>query len=241
MAKHPSCSFIHDFQDLQSNWKFHDWAKRSQAWIDKYGSGNPRCECIDTKPHLIDAAESCEGWISGEEGLALFHYAQDVTSGVIVEIGSWKGKSTIYLGAGARGERTRVFAIDPFKGSPIHQVNGPVFTLPEFLENIQNAGLLDVVTPLTLSSLEARKLCPFTVAVLFIDGDHDSPHPAEDIEAWEPLVKVGGRIAFHDAYFPGVVSAIGWVKQTGLYEEGMYHANIWTAIKVGSGATVVQA
>src|SRR5688500_180349 len=81
-------------------------------------------------------AEKVHGWLTADEGDLLFRLARNVTArmGVIVEIGSWKGKSTIFLARGSlAGSRVRVYAVDPHTGSEVHrQMWGRVATFPEF-------------------------------------------------------------------------------------------------------------
>src|SRR5690349_9965124 len=91
-----------------------------------------------------------EGWLNPSEGRVLFRLASKCTGrGVIVEIGSWKGKSTIWLGKGAKtGKRPQIHAIDPHTGSPQHrEAMGEVWTFEEFKRNIKTAEIDDIVVP----------------------------------------------------------------------------------------------
>src|SRR6266568_7791612 len=87
------------------------------------------------KPLIADVP----GWLTDEEGEALYDLAQRCTGrGVIVEIGSWKGKSTICLGLGSRaGNGVRIFAIDPHAS----------YRFGDFKTNVERAGIADLVTP----------------------------------------------------------------------------------------------
>jgi MMP 1-O-methyltransferase len=130
------------------------------------------------------------GWLSDEEGEALYELAKDCTGkGVIVEIGSWKGKSTICLGRGSRaGSGVRIFAVDPHA----HYRHG------EFRENVERAGIADLVTPVKGLSQEVADSFDEPIELLFVDGSHEEELVREDFEKWVPKVVEGGTIAFHD-------------------------------------------
>lgn len=149
-----------------------------------------------------------QGWLSDAEGELLFDLArQCVGKGVIIEIGSWKGKSTIWLAKGSQaGRSVPIYAIDPHLGSSEHQTmfEGPVNTLDEFKKNIYNARVNDVVTPIVAPSLEAAKIFDKPIELIFIDGAHEYDLVLSDFEAWFPKIILGGRIVFHDTIgFPG--------------------------------------
>lgn len=155
--------------------------------------------------------EKVEGFLSQNrnnlrEGEVLFHLARKAPKGsTIVEIGSWQGKSTIWLGKGAeRSGSCALFAIDPHTGSPEHRQGGKhVWTFDLFSQNISNAGLQHLVKPLVKSSVDAAGEVKESVDLLFIDGAHEEEAVRADLKTWFPKVKEGGVIAFHD-------SALGW-------------------------------
>src|ERR1041385_9078450 len=94
--------------------------------------------------------DTVEGWLNEAEGRLLYRLARACSGkGVIVEIGSWKGKSTIQLANGSHdGRRIKIHAVDPHTGSPEHQSGTPgVWTFDEFQRNIKAAGVRDVVVP----------------------------------------------------------------------------------------------
>jgi predicted O-methyltransferase YrrM len=142
-----------------------------------------------------------DGWLTDEEGALLFELARDCMGrGAIVEIGSWKGKSTIWLGRGSMaGRRVKVWAIDPHTGSEEHrQAFGRVSTFKEFEQNIASAGLTGLVTPIVKTSQDAAVSFEGPVELLFIDGAHDYVSTKSDFQAWFPKVVDGGIVAFHD-------------------------------------------
>jgi predicted O-methyltransferase YrrM len=141
-------------------------------------------------------AASVEGWLSDAQGRALFRAAAATTGrGAIVEIGSWKGRSTTWLASGARLAGRRVYAIDPHRRS--REYPG-VETEHEFLANLARNGLTAVVEPLVMSSEEAAARIAGPVELLFIDGDHSYEAVRRDAELWLPRLIDGGTVMFHD-------------------------------------------
>ena len=96
-----------------------------------------------------DLARHIDGWLYDREGELLYHTAKNCTGrGVIVEIGSWKGKSTSWLGRGSKqGKGVKIYAIDPHIGSHEHQADGRVWTFEEFKKNIRVSGVDDIIAP----------------------------------------------------------------------------------------------
>lgn len=138
------------------------------------------------KPLIADVP----GWLTNEEGEALYELARGCTgSGVIVEIGSWKGKSTICLGLGSRaGNGVRIFAIDPHAD----------YRFGDFKTNVDRAGITDLVTPIASLSQPAADSFDEPIELLFVDGSHEYDLVLEDFEKWVPKVVDGGWVAFHD-------------------------------------------
>ncbi len=154
-----------------------------------------------TRNEIADLVRGVDGWLYEAETRLLFDLARTADpSGVIVEIGSWKGKSTICLAKGSEaGPKLKVYAIDPHVGSEEHQVGGrKVWTFDEFQANIRKAGVEASVVPLVKPSTEAAKDFTQPVSLVFIDGAHDYDSVKSDFEAWFPKVIPGGMVAFHD-------------------------------------------
>ena len=136
------------------------------------------------------------GWLTAEEGETLYRLARACTGrGVIVEIGSWRGKSTTCLGLGSKaGNRVPVFAVDP------HSEH----TFSDFSRNMEEAGLTDLVTPVPGRSQELAEGFDQPIELLFIDGAHQYELVNEDFDRWVPKVVEGGVVAMHDTtWFPG--------------------------------------
>lgn len=138
--------------------------------------------------------------VAPKEGKLLYKLAKACAGkGVIVEIGSWKGYSTIWLAKGSQaGECTKVYAIDPHTGSEVHRREcGVVNTYPEFIANITKLDVGNIIVPMVMTSEQAEKQwSELPIELLWIDGDHD------DIEAdfirWYWHLNIGGIIALHD-------------------------------------------
>ena len=138
------------------------------------------------------------GMLTPTEGGFLYQLAQlESRNGVIVEIGSWKGKSTILLASGSMkvgGEK--VYAIDPHK--PLAEEGYVEDTEAEFRKNIEAAGVQDHVVPMVMTSEEAAKGWSKPIRLLWIDGDHRYDQVKRDFLLWSPHVVEGGIIAMHD-------------------------------------------
>jgi predicted O-methyltransferase YrrM len=150
-----------------------------------------------------ERAHGIEGWLHDEEGELLYRLARECKGrGAIVEIGSWKGKSTVWLASGSKaGANCPVIAVDPHIGSPEHQAGGKVWTFDQFRKNVRDAGVDDVVEPIVKPSVEAARSFDRPVELLFIDGAHDFASVKADLDAWLPKVVDGGVVVFHDTAF----------------------------------------
>ncbi|MGH7772394.1 MAG: class I SAM-dependent methyltransferase [Candidatus Binatia bacterium] len=133
-----------------------------------------------------------EGWLSEKEGPYLYSLAQLASKlGCIVEIGSWKGKSTIWLAKGSQaigGEK--VYAVDP------HTPDGS--SERDFRENIKKAGVESIVVPMVMASIEVLQGWDKPIGLLWVDGDHKYRGVQSDFFGWYPHVVPGGVIALHD-------------------------------------------
>ena len=158
---------------------------------------------IDAIKQLVDTVH---GWLRDEEGKLLYALARNCLGrGVIVEIGSFKGKSTIWLGRGSKaGKRVSVYAIDPHDGSgELKGMYGAVWSFDDFKVNIAAANVDEIVVPLVQTSEQAARSFEKPVELIFIDGDHEYPRVLLDFQLWFPKVIAGGIMAFHDADAPG--------------------------------------
>src|SRR2546429_5090970 len=138
------------------------------------------------KPLIADVP----GWLTDEEGEALYDLARACTGkGVIVEIGSWKGKSTVCLGLGSKeGAPLPIYAVDPHADS----------RFGDFKANVERAGISELVRPIASLSQPAADDFHEPIELLFVDGSHEYDLVLEDFEKWVPKVVEGGWVAFHD-------------------------------------------
>jgi len=126
--------------------------------------------------------------------------------GVIVEIGSWKGRSTICLASGSlAGNGVPVYAVDPHTGSSEHHRHfGEVWTLETFRSNVRRAGVDHIVRPIVQTSEAAARDFNGPIALIFIDGPHEYEAVRHDFDSWFRKVPEGAVMAFHDtAYWNG--------------------------------------
>lgn len=139
-----------------------------------------------------------EGMLTQSEAEYLYRLAKfNPGKGVIVEIGSYKGKSTICLARGSIVvEGGKVFAIDPHL--PIPEEGYSDYSESRFRDNIQSAGVGDHVVHLKMTSNEAAQGWNRPIRLLWIDGDHRYEQVRQDFLIWEPHVIEGGIIAMHD-------------------------------------------
>lgn len=158
---------------------------------------------MKTLKAILSYVATLDGWLSAHEGYFLYRSAQQATRGQIVEIGSWKGKSTICLAAGSKSKHNaKVTAIDPHKGeySRGKGIGKDAPTYKEFLKNLSHAGVKDAVQAIVSTSEDAAKTWKKPISLLFIDGLHDYKHTKQDFSLWQKYVQEGGVIAFHDAF-----------------------------------------
>lgn len=152
-----------------------------------------------------ETANKIDGHLSDKEGEFLYNAAKNcLGKGVIVEIGSWKGKSTVYLAKGSEaGNNVKVYAIDPHQGSRDHQDNKISNTFGIFKQNLEKANVDNIVKPIVKTSQEASKGWQLPVELLWIDGNHSYEMVKLDFDLWSPHLVKGGIIAFHDAVSGG--------------------------------------
>jgi MMP 1-O-methyltransferase len=147
------------------------------------------------------------------EGLALYSAGLSAASiGPLLEIGSYCGKSAIYLGAAARERGTILFSIDHHRGSEEQQrgeqfhdpdlvdANQRVDTLPCFREAITDAGLEDVVLSIVGRSEVVAGNWATSLGLVFIDGGHSQAATDADYGAWSDRLRLGGLLAIHDVF-----------------------------------------
>jgi MMP 1-O-methyltransferase len=165
-------------------------------------------------PDLIRAADAAPGFMPAAEGLALFDAAAGYSRrGPVLEIGSYCGKSTIYLAAAARDAGQVVVTIDHHRGSEEHQpgweyhdpglvdpATGRLDTLPSLRATLAAAGLEEHVVVVVGRSADVARLWGMPLGLVFIDGGHTEAAAVTDYEGWAPWVTLGGALAIHDVF-----------------------------------------
>ena len=165
-------------------------------------------------PELAALAQQVKGFMPHDEGLALHRAAAEVASlGPLVEIGSYCGKSAVYLGAAAAAAAGGVlFTIDHHRGSEEMQAgwehhdpglvdpsSGRMDSLPILRQTLIDAGLEDTVVAIVGDSVAVAAHWS-SASLVFIDGGHGEAPAHADYEAWSPKVMPGGLLAIHDVF-----------------------------------------
>jgi MMP 1-O-methyltransferase len=163
--------------------------------------------------HLARIVASVKGFMPPDEGLALHAAAlRYLGTGVGVEIGSYCGKSTVYLGHAATVTGGHVVTVDHHRGSEENQVGweyhdasladaeGRLDTLPSLRATLSEAGLEDVVTTVVGRSPTVARWWRHPITLLFVDGGHTDEHARADLHGWGPWVRDGGALVIHDVF-----------------------------------------
>ncbi|QLQ10548.1 MAG: class I SAM-dependent methyltransferase [Nocardioidaceae bacterium] len=163
---------------------------------------------------LLAHALAAKGFMPPAEGRFLYEQAtQQLALGPGLEVGTYCGKSAIYLGAAARETAGTVFTVDHHRGSEENQVGwehhdsslvDPEFelldTLPTFRKTILRAGLQNQVVAIVGASVTVAAHWNTPLALLFIDGGHGVGPAHDDYQAWAPKVMPGGLMLIHDVF-----------------------------------------
>ena len=163
---------------------------------------------------LRQAAEAARGFMPPDEGLALYQTAADYAHvGPIAEIGTYCGKSTIYLAAAAGSAGQLVVTVDHHRGSEeiqpgwehhdaelVDPATGRMDSLPFFRSALAAAGLEEHVVAVIGTSTDVARVWRTPLGMLFIDGGHSEQLVVADYEGWAPWVAPGGALAFHDIF-----------------------------------------
>jgi predicted O-methyltransferase YrrM len=164
----------------------------------------------DLLQHALDA----KGFMPEDEGLLLHRVARErLPDGPVLEVGTYCGKSAIYLGAAAREVGGTVFTVDHHRGSEENQAGwehhdptlvdaetGRMDTLPTLRRTIARAGLEDQVVAVVGQSTTVSHHWRTPLSMLFIDGGHADVHAQNDYSGWAPWVMHGGLLVIHDVF-----------------------------------------
>jgi MMP 1-O-methyltransferase len=165
---------------------------------------------------LLGYARAVKGFMPDDEGLALYQagvVAARSGLGPLLEVGTYCGKSAIYLGAAARHAGTILLTVDHHRGSEENQLGwehhdqtvvdpltGRMDTLPWARRAVDGAGLEDHVVLVVGGSTTVAAVWGTPLALLFIDGGHAEAVAWADYRAWTPKVPAGGYLAIHDVF-----------------------------------------
>jgi predicted O-methyltransferase YrrM len=163
---------------------------------------------------LLAVARAAKGFMPDDEGRALYDAALNAAPvGPLLEVGSYCGKSAVYLGAAARVGGTVLFSVDHHHGSEENQSGwehhdaevvdprtGRMDTLPFFRRTIEAARLEDVVVGVVGDSPTVARHWRTPLGLLFIDGGHALDVVFADYEGWAPHVAPEGVLVFHDVF-----------------------------------------
>ena len=162
----------------------------------------------------LAVARSARGFLPEDEGLVL-HAAglEGAEQGPLLEIGSYCGKSAVYLGAAARTAGTLLFTVDHHRGSEELQAGwehhdpavvdsgtGRIDTLPFLRRTLEAATLEDVVVVVVGDSRAVAAHWRTALGLVFVDGGHGPGPAGADYEGWAPHVARGGLLALHDVF-----------------------------------------
>ncbi|HEX2675650.1 MAG TPA: class I SAM-dependent methyltransferase [Polyangiales bacterium] len=163
---------------------------------------------------LVRIARECKGYLDEAEGLRLYELAREYGKlGPILEVGSYCGKSSVYLGAGAKAAGSTLICVDHHRGSEEHQ-RGEEYHDPELYDadakrmdtlqalrrTLRIAGLEDTAALLVTSSVTASRLWNTPLGMVFIDGGHSFETARSDYAGWHGKVAKGGVLAIHDLF-----------------------------------------
>jgi len=160
----------------------------------------------------LELVEGVEGWLAREEAALLMDLAAAVPGReAIVELGNYRGRSTVALALGARsGGGAQVYSVDPhveFTGP-----RGGRFGREDQAHLYANLARAGVGAAVSVVGLDSRRVAAAWdgpgVGLLFIDGDHRYEAVRADLDAWRAHLAPGARVAFDDCDFADVARLI---------------------------------
>ena len=161
----------------------------------------------------LKAIDEIKGFMPPNEGIALMNWAKKFSNiGQILEIGTYCGKSSIYLSIGAKHNNKNVYTIDHHRGSEEHQLNEEYFdeeiydktknvinTLPLFIKNINKFKITNII-PIVADSAKVSSNWSLKLGMVFIDGGHSYDSANKDYISWESHIAKNGALVIHDIF-----------------------------------------
>ncbi len=163
---------------------------------------------------LLTVARATRGFLPDDEGLALHAAGREGAGhGPLLEIGSYCGKSAVYLGAAAQAEGTLLFTVDHHRGSEelqpgwahhdpgvVDPRSGRIDTLPFLRRTLEAADLEGAVVAVVGDSPAVAAHWRAPLGLVFVDGGHGCGPAWADYRGWAPHVAPGGLLALHDVF-----------------------------------------
>lgn len=154
------------------------------------------------------------GFLEEAEGERLYRLALEAAPlGPCLEIGSYCGKSTVWIGTACREAGQVLFAVDHHRGSEEQQPGeeyfdpalfdpaaGRIDTFRHFRATLASAGLEDTVVPIVCRSALAARAWKTPLGLVFIDGGHSLATVTADCRLWSEHLLSGGLLVFHDIF-----------------------------------------
>lgn len=155
-----------------------------------------------------------KGFLAHEEGIALYEHARRVAGvGPCLEIGSYCGKSSVYLGVACREMGNTLYAVDHHRGSEEHQPGEEYHdrtlfdarvqrmdSFPAFRHTLALAKLEETVVPVVASSALTLRHWQTPLGLVFIDGGHSPAMAMADATGWAAKLAPGGILCIHDIF-----------------------------------------
>ena len=167
-------------------------------------------------PDQLELVRATKGFMPDDEGEALHEAGRRAGAsgiGPLLEVGTYCGKSALYLGYAARRTGSVLFSVDHHRGSEenqagwehhdislVDQESGRMDTLPFARRAVERAGLEDSVVLVVGPSTVVARSWATPLSLLFIDGGHGEDVAWADYRSWTPKVAPGGLLAIHDVF-----------------------------------------
>jgi MMP 1-O-methyltransferase len=161
-----------------------------------------------------DLLNTVKGFLGAREGKALYDIALEASRlGPCLEIGSYCGKSTVYIGSACRHNDSILFSVDHHRGSKEQQPGEGYFdpelfdheisqvdTFRAFRKTLEIAGLVNTVVPMVCKSAVAARAWATPLSLVFIDGGHSYEAACTDYNAWSGHLMPNGYLLIHDIF-----------------------------------------
>jgi MMP 1-O-methyltransferase len=168
-------------------------------------------------PNAIDLPldiTTVKGFLDADEGAALYEHALVAADlGPLLEVGSYCGKSSVYLGTACKRKQSILFAVDHHRGSEEHQLGeeyhdpdlydahfAKMDSFPQFRHTLARANLEEVVVPIVAPSALTARFWSIPLGLVFIDGGHSMQAALNDYRSWAGHVIRGGFLVIHDVF-----------------------------------------